>query len=716
MVKINRHLNVNLQVWRGNVFLFNIIILFFLSLLPIHVLAEEKVNNYPLGLKYEVFRDSTRGVTINEILSGKYNEEFIKSESKYPYFDYTNDAIWLKLEKEVIGEKFNEMTWLEYVDRLEVIDVYFVKSDYTYEVQKGGLYNLGEQKINFRSILFRFDPTDIEVIYIKLIGEELPVSVDTSLYSYEGLIESIKDYKFSSGFFYGFIGALAFYNLFLYFSLRERAYLYYIIYLIAFMLLQFLMNSLDVEYLSENLPVWFIVDAIDYASLLLCVTMVMFGQEFLETKKILPKLHLTLSIFSSLSLFTLLFFWVLPDSITNVIVPLLALIIPILLWISALRVMQMGNRMARLYLLGWTILLVSIILQALSYLDIIAFQAMYFDVIPQIAASIESLLLSLALADKINILKRQREEAQELYTEQLVKEDKMKDDFLFRTSHELKTPLHGIINISQALIEDDDNKKEQLEKKLKLIKSAGYRMSNMVNDILDLAKIKEGLLTIQLSKVDLYLTVSNLFEMFRYIADGKNIKLVNKIDKANRFVIADEDRLIQVFYNLLNNSLKNTNAGSVTISNDVKGGHMYISVEDTGIGIAPHLHEKIFHSYESISTNNDLGNGGLGLGLSISRQLVQLMGGSLDVDWSKEKEGTRFTFSLPISKIESKVYEEVSSIRLPALGATIEEQTSMYSNDMASPMSDRLDILIVDDEVLNVEILKDILVRENYNL
>ncbi|WLR51305.1 7TM diverse intracellular signaling domain-containing protein [Bacillus tianshenii] len=685
-----------------------LVILFSFLIVASSVDAEELVETHPLGKEYEFFRDETGEVTIEEILAGELDGQFESSESVYPYFGYTTDVVWLKLERGVIGEAFDNMNFLEFVDKLEFIEVYFVKDDGSYEMQKSGLVNMDQRTLHLRSFLYEFEPKNLQAIYFKLSGDELPVSVNTNLYSTNGLIESVKEYKYLSGIFYGFMISLALYNLFLYFSLRERAYLYYVLYIIAFILTQASMNSLDVEYLGEVLPVWFMADSLDYAALLLCVTMTVFGRAFLETKKLLPYMDRLLLFFLFISAGTFLLFAIIPDHLTNVAVPLFVLIVPILLWVAAIRVMLKGKRMARFYVLGWTILLSSLIVQALSYLSVIPFQTMYFDVIPQVAACLEALFLSFALADKINILKKQREEAQRLYTEKLEEADRMKDEFLFRTSHELKTPLHGIINISQSLLEDTKHEKE-LEKKMLLIKSTGYRMTNMVNDILDLAKIKEGRLSVQIAPVDLYSVTANVFEMFRFIAEGKSIQLVNQIDESHRFVLADENRLLQVYYNLVNNSLKNTNAGSITISSYVKDEYVHVTVEDTGKGIPLQFQEKIFLAYEQALPKDELGSGGVGLGLSISRQLVQIMDGRLYLDWSKENEGSRFVFTLPFvgEKEEHGKYE----VQQQQVAPTTDEEVPVQETSF--PKGSR-EVLIVDDEVLNAEILRNILEKEGY--
>lgn len=301
-----------------------------------------------------------------------------------------------------------------------------------------------------------------------------------------------------------------------------------------------------------------------------------------------------------------------------------------------------------------------------------------------------------------------------LLTRKLQAADQAKDEFLIRTSHELKTPLHGIINISQNLMERSGKQSvDETRDRLELIHHTAYRMSNMVNDLIDLAKIRDGTLDMQLKVVNVAACTAILFEVFSFLTKGKNIQLNSVISPNARYVIADENRLMQVLSNLVDNSLKYTDQGSITISTVLMGDVVTISVEDTGRGIPPQNKNSIFHPYQRGEGASELDNRGIGLGLSIVQKLVRLMGGTVALDWSKVNEGSRFSVSLPsatapTADLPANAWEEVS------LGM----HESAASLAAASPSFSKEDktILVVDDEVLNVEVLRHVLTLEGWQV
>lgn len=692
-----------------------LVILGILFLFPSTGYTEDANNHVHVGFEYEIFIDDTNEVTIDEISSDEWDHSFVDSQSKYPYFDYTSDTIWLKIEQ---GDfDFSKYNWFEFIDRIESVEVYFTHPDRSYTVKQGGLDNLANWELPYRSFLFQFPNKDTEEVYLKLNSLYLPISVITTLYTDEGLFKYNKNYKLLSGIFYGFMLSIAMYNLFLYFSLRERAYLFYTLFIFSFLLLQACMNSLDLEYLNGILPSWLLRDSISLASLLICITMIFFGRAFLETNQHIPKHDRLLFYLLVITVVILAFFRTIPSEISQLITPLLVFITSLCLWVAAIRVMLLGNRMARFYLIGWTLLLTTIIIQALSYLNIIPFHKNSFELIPQVAACLEGLFLSFALADKINLIKKEREKEQYIYTQKLIETDKAKDEFLFRTSHELKTPLHGIINIAQASTEQQGDH-QRLEKNLQLIQMASHRMSNTINDLLDMAKMKENKLHVHKEIVDLHNCTANVLELLRFFAIGKDISIENKIDSQAQYIIGDQDRVIQILYNLISNSIKHTENGKIVVSSQREQHLISISVEDTGQGIPVHFQSKIFVPYEQvIDSNNPLGTGGTGLGLSISKQLAERMDGTLNLDWSKLGKGTRFSLVLPVADTNSIKDDRISERKIIPKEVLSKDLFSTKTSKEESRSKDRINwsrILIVDDEVINTVVLQQIFSSDAY--
>jgi len=163
------------------------------------------------------------------------------------------------LDTENILKDKQETYWLEVTDKLDSIEMYLVREDGSYRVQKRGISNVDDQNIHYhRSNLFQIQEPSVKEIFLKLDGK-LPLSSISFLSVTDSFINKIIDYKYLTGMFYGFLLALLIYNLFLFFSLKEKAYFYYVLYMFSFILYQATLNSLDVELLGQFLPKWFFI-------------------------------------------------------------------------------------------------------------------------------------------------------------------------------------------------------------------------------------------------------------------------------------------------------------------------------------------------------------------------------------------------------------------------------------------------------------------------
>jgi len=375
----------------------------------------------PLGQYYEVFRDSTSNANITSILSGKYEDQFMPSESKYIFFGYTDDTIWLKLDLQKVAGKLNDEYWIENIDKLSQIEAYLVNKDSSYTVEKRGVHYLANQPIPYRSFLIHITNPTTHLVYFKLSGN-LPITFMSYLHTEQGFIQNSMHYKFWSGIFYGFMASLMLYNLFLFFSIKERMYLYYVFYIVSFLFYQGAMNTMDLEYLGKWAPDWMLERSIPLIYNLLNFCMILFGKEFLATKQNLPRMNTVLSTLSGMSILFFVLVFVLSESyLVDLMAFLLGIVSPACLWIAGLLTMSKGNKTARLYLAGWSILLICISAQVLCLTAVLPFHPSFFEVIPAIAAALEAILLSLALADKINTLKREREEEQKQLNQRLEK-------------------------------------------------------------------------------------------------------------------------------------------------------------------------------------------------------------------------------------------------------------------------------------------------------
>ncbi|MES2696483.1 MAG: ATP-binding protein [Verrucomicrobiota bacterium] len=234
--------------------------------------------------------------------------------------------------------------------------------------------------------------------------------------------------------------------------------------------------------------------------------------------------------------------------------------------------------------------------------------------------------------------------------------DRAKSEFLAIVSHEIRTPINGVIGFAQILADSplSPDQREQVA----IIKSSGQALEKLIADILDLSKIEAGKIEIESSPFGLHRTVEEVIAFFQPRARAAALTLSANIDPdVPQIVNSDEARLRQILTNLIGNALKFTERGKITVNVSCMRGEpvserdtrralrLFFSVADTGIGIPADKISKLFKPFSQVDTSSERRRSGTGLGLIISKRLCELMGGSISVD-SKIGEGTTFRFSL----------------------------------------------------------------------
>lgn len=224
---------------------------------------------------------------------------------------------------------------------------------------------------------------------------------------------------------------------------------------------------------------------------------------------------------------------------------------------------------------------------------------------------------------------------------------KEKDSFISTAAHELRAPLAAIRGYAENL--KDEKLSEKGKEHLGVVELKSGQLSDLIDDILDVARIQEGRLAINATSVKPMDVVDDVCNTLRVSAEQKGLELVCKEEGNVANVFVDEKRLQQILINLVGNAIKYTEKGTVTLSTKQQGGTVYFSVEDTGIGIGgehqKHLFDK-FYRVQSEKTSNIVGTG---LGLWISKRIIELMGGAISVE-SLENVGTKFTIAFPVEE------------------------------------------------------------------
>ncbi|CAM4338134.1 signal transduction histidine kinase [Paenibacillus endophyticus] len=310
-------------------------------------------------------------------------------------------------------------------------------------------------------------------------------------------------------------------------------------------------------------------------------------------------------------------------------------------------------------------------------------------------------------------------EVEEL-SRKLVAIDGLKDEFMANTSHELRTPLHGIVNIAESLLEGvAGTPSSDQARQLSMIVSTGRRLNYLIHDILDFSTLRNGQLTLNRQAVDLPAAAQSVMEVIGHLAEKKGVKLIQEWPENLPLLDADEERLRQILFNLLGNAVKFTHAGHIRIKAELIDRMVIIRVEDTGIGIHLDRLDDIFKPFNSLGmVDIQAGYSGTGIGLNITKKLVELNGGRI---WAESEPGigSSFSFTLPAAS-QSSITEAAAGKRI---AATIESPYQLQTaiahgpgNVEAEKDSQHFTVLVVDDDPINLQVLINLLSTEHYTV
>ncbi|MBU7006024.1 ATP-binding protein [Phosphitispora fastidiosa] len=291
---------------------------------------------------------------------------------------------------------------------------------------------------------------------------------------------------------------------------------------------------------------------------------------------------------------------------------------------------------------------------------------------------------------------------------ELLRMDKLKDEFLANTSHELRTPLNGILGIAEAMLRGSEGDlNEEQRQNLSIVAVSTRRLANLVNDILDYSRLKHRDIKLSLKPLRVEAVIETTLNVFRQLTDRQQVEISSVIPGGLPPVMADENRLAQIMYNLVGNAVKFTRQGYIRVTVKESGEMLEVCVEDTGSGIPEEKFDDIFKSFEQVDTSITREYGGTGLGLPITKFLVESHGGSIWVA-SEVGKGSKFTFTLPTAEEQAAENETDVPVYEPVAAA---RQSLSFRIAGAGAH-----VLVVDDEIVNLQSAAAILKTEGYSV
>lgn len=711
-------------MFRNGLFLLNILLLFATELLAAPLVnLNHTEQEYSLAGKVEYLVDPSHDLLLEDVRMRR--RDFSTIAPNIISLGYTNDTHWFYFRMKNSLSEANAVMILFDKSHLDFVSFYAIDVEngrLLESVETGDQVPFQQRALDHRDLVFplTLNGNQEVAVYFKIrtLGTlSPPLTIKTQ----KQFFTSDSKKQLGTGIFYGILFVMISYNFLLYLILKERSYLYFLLYYITASFFELLSNGIFFEYLWPEFPQMNNMSIRPFF-ILLTVFDILFTQHFLSTKKQAPAMHMILRALLYTCVVVNLLFTKVPQLLH--VVALVDTLIHATIFVSAILCYRRGYHPALYFILAWCTIIPDLLCYRLTEFGVIPY-TVWTSYMGQVGTIGAMILLSLGLLDKVNVIKQEKKEAQALVIETQQKAQKkliekneiienkneelkrlndLKDDFLANTSHELRTPLNGIIGLTQSLIEEKKGKLSlPIVQDLRLIINSGKRLFLLINDILDIVRMEHSDLRIDKKSLNLHEIVENCAKIEAPWFQEKNIHWNNRVSP-NIAVYADPDRLQQIILNLLSNALKFTFKGEISLSAIEKEKFVEIAVRDSGIGINKESQQRIFERFEK--EKREINGGGVGLGLSITKSLVEKHGGTIWVE-SRVNQGSSFYFTLPVSyhpvePVESSV--SVASIH-PDHSVTIElsrengERSDSINND-----SDRImyKVLLVDDDPVNL--------------
>jgi len=617
---------------------------------------------------------------------------------------FTHSTYWLKftIVDQTIDKKTQSWKLENTYPLLDYYDIYIVDDNKNIEhIKMGDTYLYNQRPVDHRNFIASITLQDNEKndIYVR-VSTSSSMQIPIFIWHPDYFFEARSGEQYGLGLYYGMMLVMFFYNFFLWFSIRDANYLWYIGYLGAFAILQATTSGLGYQYLWPNSP-WIESIAPPISIALVGIFGTAFTRRFLHTRQFHMVADNLLRSVLALSIIVFILSFISDTATVMALAKIVVVTFLLFILYASVAMLLRGHRQARFFLAAW----VSLILGGLFTIG------MMLGIFPntflmthasKIGSVIEIILLSFALADRIKVIESEKKvilyrakQELERTNKKLQENNRLKDEFLATISHEFRTPLNGILGSLELSQQDISNSN------IKMAKGSAYEMLNLVDQVLSYTELQAGNFIIKAAAINLPEFLDKINNNFHQTCVDKGIEFSIENNPRNpKIIVADKKRLFQAINPILDNALKFTEHGHISLSIQIKYVDnqylLLIKIEDSGIGIAEDKRNEILNAFTQGDGSSSRQFSGLGIGLSLVKALCSQLGGSIHVS-SEVNYGTLIEMSLPI-----EVPQQISPTN-----------AQDNSSKKVKLIKEQARVLIVEDNHINQVVLKTMLQRLN---
>lgn len=594
-----------------------------------------------IGDKIEFLADPSGQLSFDQIRASK---QFTPSQSARPSFGFSSSVYWVRFRIANLSSTKDWLLQVRYAP-LDYIDFFSPSLDQpgAFNQYRGGDLvppPSGRRKQTYTQ--FPLLPNDKVHTYYLRIKTQSSIILNLKIMTQGALQERSINEQYFQGAYFGVMSVMALYNFFVFLVIRDRSYLYYTGFIASTAVFQIALHGYAAVHFWPHSIWWNNVSNL-FAACLSVGFCGKFAQNFIQLHKYHRPLNQALGILSllcfligGLSLF-------INYQLIVMLISVIGFLVVTTSMLAAAYALKQGSRPAGFYLLAWLILLLLSLVHILVIVGILPTLPILENSV-QIGGTLEAILLSMGLADRVNTLQKKALHISE-------NANKMKDDFMSTITHELLTPVNGI-KLSLELLKQNIDKPSDRQL-LKTAENSSTHLMNLIESMFNFVELRRGNIKLIQEPVDLKWILTSIYDYFVSVNDNQSLHFhLNWDDSLPDFILTDERKITTMAVELIKNAYAFTQQGHISISaRKVIGSQpkFQISIQDTGRGISKEKLKHLFEAFDQEDNSNLRQHNGLGIGLAVTRDILTLMGGFLDIQ-SEQDKGTTATITLPLTE------------------------------------------------------------------